>query len=222
MSKNSSCSEQARAGFIAAHTVLTPAALAPEIRLHLATALTPLWQATEAFLAQHGMAPPYWAFAWPGSEALARHVFNHPALVAGRRVLDFGAGSGLAAIACARAGAASVEAAEIAPRGRAAIARNAAANGVALTIPDGDIVGAACRWDVILCGDVCYEAPMTRRLLPWLRQCAASAMVIIADPGRAYAPDTGRVELAAMPVPASLELENSSSRMVALFRLQPR
>ena len=214
--------DQARAAFVAGHTVLTPAALAPDIVLHLATALTPLWQATEDFLAQHDMAPPYWAFAWPGAEALARHVLDHPALVAGRRVLDFAAGSGLAAIACARVGAASVEAAEIDPLGRAAIALNAAANGVALTVADGDVVGAACRWDVILCGDVFYEAPMTRRILPWLRRCAATAEVIVADPGRAYTPDAGRAELAVLPVPTILELEDSSSRMVALFHLQPR
>ena len=92
--------------FIRANTVLARRALVPEIRLHLATEITPIWQATEAWLAETGIEPPFWAFAWPGGMALARHVLDHPALVAGRRVLDFAAGGGIAAIACAMAGAA--------------------------------------------------------------------------------------------------------------------
>ena len=99
-----------------AHTILCRAALcAGDRRLHLATEITPIWQATEAWLAERNVAPPFWAFAWPGGQALARHVLDHPAAVAGRRVLDFAAGGGIAAIACALAGAASVEAAEIDP-----------------------------------------------------------------------------------------------------------
>ncbi len=117
-------------GFIAAHTTVAAAPLVPEIRLHLATEITPIWQASEAWLQQTGIEPPFWAFAWPGGQALARHVLDHPGLVAGRRVLDFAAGCGIAAIACALAGAASVEAAEIDPLAAAAIALNAALNGV--------------------------------------------------------------------------------------------
>ena len=101
------------AAFVAAHTVLDRAPLVPEITLYLASEITPIWQATEAWLAEHDVAPPFWAFAWPGGQALARHVLDNPAVVAGRRVLDFAAGCGIAAIACALAGAASVEAAEI-------------------------------------------------------------------------------------------------------------
>ena len=105
------------ADFIRAHTTLAHPALAPELTLWSATEITPLWQATEAWLAARDLAPPFWAFAWPGGQALARHVLDHPELVAGRRVLDFAAGGGIAAIACARAGAASVAAAEIDPPG---------------------------------------------------------------------------------------------------------
>ncbi len=90
----------------------------PEVVLHLATEITPIWQATEAFLHETSIEPPFWAFAWPGSQALARYVLDHPGRVAGRRVLDFAAGGGLAAIACAMAGAACVEAAEIDPSPR--------------------------------------------------------------------------------------------------------
>jgi predicted nicotinamide N-methyase len=212
---------QDAAAFIASHTSLSTAALVPEIRLHLATELTPLWHATEAFLHAHNMAPPFWAFAWPGSEALARYVTDNPDLVRGKHVLDFAAGGGLAALACLRAGALRVEAAEIDPLAAAAIRLNAAANGVEVEVELGDIVGSECRWDVILCGDVCYEAPMTRHILPWLAACAARIPVIIADPGRKYQP-AGRGEtLAEITVPTSRELEDSLSRLVVLFSLPP-
>ncbi len=194
--------------------------MVPEIALHLATEITPIWQATEDWLRQNNIAPPFWAFAWPGSQVLARHVLDHPELVAGRRVLDFAAGGGLAAIACARAGAASVETAEIDPLALAAIRCNAAANRVALTV-SGDVVGQDCRWDLILCGDVCYEAPMTGHILPWLRRMAASAEVWIADPGRAYLPREGLRALLRMTVPTTLELEDRVEREVTLYRVEP-
>ena len=103
--------------FIQANTVLTTARQVPEVRLHLATEITPIWQASEAWLAERAIEPPFWAFAWPGGLALARHVLDNPALAAGKRVLDFAAGGGVAAIACALAGAGLVEAAEIDPTG---------------------------------------------------------------------------------------------------------
>lgn len=205
--------------FVEAHTRLTSAVLVPEIRLHLATELTPLWLATEDFLRQHNMQPPFWAFAWPGSEALALHITQNPGLVRGKRVLDFAAGCGLAALACMRAGAAHVEAAEIDPLAAAAMRLNAATNGVELEVLLGDIVGMPCRWDVILCGDVCYEAPMTRHILPWLAACAREVPVIIADPGRKYLPSARGKALAEIEVPTSLELEDTQQRIVTLFQL---
>jgi predicted nicotinamide N-methyase len=140
--------------------------------------------------------------------------------VAGRRVLDFAAGSGIAAIACARAGAAAVEAAEIDPLGAAAIRLNAAANGVAVRVVDADLVGAVCRWDLILCGDVCYEAPMARHILPWLRALAKRAEVWLADPGRAYLPREGVAALARYAVPTTRELEDRTEREVTIFSLK--
>jgi len=205
--------------FIRANTAIGAARLAPEVKLYLATDITPLWHASEAFLNTHNIAPPFWAFAWPGAEALAVYLAANPQLVAGKRVLDFAAGCGLAAIICAQAAAASVEAAEIDLLACAAIRLNAALNGVTIEVIEGDITGAPCRWDVILCGDVCYEAPMTRHILPWLRRCAASALVIIADPGRAYVPKGGQHELWRGLVPASLELEDKTERIVTVFSL---
>lgn len=207
------------AGFVRDQTKPGYAPLVPEIALHLASEITPIWQATEAWLAEHNVDPPFWAFAWPGGQALARHILDHRSSVAGRRVLDFAAGGGITAIACALAGAALVEAAEIDPMARAAIALNAAANGVSVSLPDTDIVGAVCRWDLILCGDVCYEAPMTARILPWLRRMARHAEVWLADPGRAYLPRDGLTAFALYSVPTSLELEDCTERQVTLYRL---
>ncbi len=206
--------------FIRANTRLARAPLVPEFALHLATEITPIWQATEDWLAERNIAPPFWAFAWPGAQVLARTLLDSPALAAGRRVLDFAAGCGLAALAASQAGAALVEAAEIDPLAVAAIGLNAAGNGLAVRALAGDLVGADCRWDLIVCGDVCYEGPMTRHILPWLRRMAASgAEVWIADPGRAYLPADGLVELARAVVPTSLELEDHLQRTVTLYRI---
>jgi len=207
-----------RADFIRRHTLPGCAPHVPEIRLFLASELTPIWQATETWLAENNVDPPFWAFAWPGGQALARHILDNPALVAGKRVLDFAAGGGIAAIACAQAGAARVEAAEIDPFALAAIALNADLNGVTVH-PVGDVVGAANRWDLIMCGDVCYEAAMTGHIMPWLSGLTAASEVWIADPGRRYLPPAGLHPFARYRIDTSLELEDSTSRAVVLYRL---
>ncbi len=211
---------EAAESFIQANTVLTTVRQVPEVRLHLATEITPIWQASEAWLAERAIEPPFWAFAWPGGLALARHVLDNSALAAGKRVLDFAAGGGVAAIACALAGAGLVEAAEIDPLALAAVRLNAKVNDVDV-VAVGDVVGAACRWDLILCGDVCYEAPMTDHIMPWLTDMARSAEVWIADPGRAYLPQTGLEALASYRIETTLELEDRTSRDVVLYRLFP-
>jgi predicted nicotinamide N-methyase len=193
--------------------------LQPGHKLYLASEITPLWLATEDFLQKSYMAPPFWAFAWPGGEALAHYIAANPELVRGKTVLDFAAGGGIAGLACAAAGAAFVEAAEIDPLAVAAIELNAKANHLRLNALLGDIVGAPCRWDIILCGDVCYEAPMTAHIMPWLRACAAQIPVIIADPGRKYVPSEGFEIIYEIEVPTSLDLEDSASRPVRLLRL---
>ncbi|UPY34961.1 50S ribosomal protein L11 methyltransferase [Sediminicoccus sp. KRV36] len=208
--------------FIRAQTAIAEAPLLPGLRLHLATEITPIWQASEAFLQQHGMEPPFWAFAWPGGQALGRAIRDAPALVRGKRVLDFAAGCGIAAIIAAQCGASLVEASEIDPLAVAAIGMNAALNGVSVLASGADMVGSACRWDVILAGDVCYEAPMVAHILPWLRaMAAAGAEVLIADPGRAYLPREGMAALSTHAVPTSLELEDRMERLVTIARLLP-
>jgi predicted nicotinamide N-methyase len=208
--------------FILAQTVIAAPPLTPEIRLHLATEITPIWEATEANLTQMNLAPPYWAFAWAGGQALTRFLLDHPDWVKGKRVLDFAAGSGLSAIGAAKAGASLVEAAEIDDYAIAAIALNARINDVAINLVREDLVGIAPRWDVVLAGDVCYERPMAERVIAWFRALASRGVaVLMGDPGRAYLPQSGLVELARYQVPTSLELEDRMMRETIVWRLMP-
>jgi predicted nicotinamide N-methyase len=207
--------------FIRRNTQITAPPLIPEIRLHLATEITPIWHATEETLARTALPPPFWAFAWAGGQALARYLLDHPDLVAARFVLDFGAGSGLAAIAAAKAGAAHVLAAEIDQFAAAAITANAALNGVEIRVTTADIIGIADpRWAIVAAGDVCYERPMAERVTKWLRSLAGQgALVLLGDPGRAYLPDTGLREQARYLVPTSRELEDRDNREAVVWEV---
>ncbi len=209
------------AAFIRANTLVQSHVLVPEIRLHLADKITPIWTASEQALEEIGIEPPYWAFVWPGGAATARFILDRPELVSGRPVLDLAAGSGIAAIAAAMAEAASVTAAEIDASARAAIALNAALNDVALGISEGDPLAGAPPGDtLILAGDVCYQRDMAERVLAWLHRArAACSEVWLADPGRAYLPKTGLAEMARIGVPTSLELEDRNFRETVLYRL---
>lgn len=208
--------------FIRANTAIGTPPACPEIKLHLATAITPMWQATELEMHMQNLPPPYWAFAWAGGQALARHILDSPWLVRGRKVLDFAAGSGIAGIAAAHAGAASVEATDIDPVAVEAIRLNAEANGVAVSAHAGDATSAPTGlWDVVLAGDVCYERPMTERCFPWLRGLAgAGALVLMADPGRAYLPSQGLVQLAVFTIPTSREIEDRDTRETVIYRVE--
>ncbi len=207
------------ASFVRANTLRATPSLIPEMSLYLAAEITPIWQATERWLAENNVAPPFWAFAWAGGQGLARYILDHPDTVAGRRILDFAAGCGLVSIACAMAGALSVEAAEIDPLSVAAVQLNAELNGVVVNTYLGDVVGTTCRWDLILCGDVCYEAPMTEHIMPWLISMSEQTEVWLADPGRSYLPSQGLTRFARYIVPTTLEIEDRSEREVVLYRV---
>jgi predicted nicotinamide N-methyase len=205
------------AQFIRDNTELIAPPLVPEIRLHLATEVVPLWRKTEEELEQMGVPPPYWAFAWAGGQALSRYILDHPEEVAGKRVLDFGSGSGMIAIACMKAGAASVLAADIDVYAVASIALNTKANGVQVEVTSDDVIGRECVWDVILVGDMCYERPLAERLLAWLQSC--SARVLLGDPGRSYFPKSGVEKLATYRVQTTRELEDREIRETSVYFL---
>jgi len=206
--------------FIRANTAIGTPALVPEIKLHLASEVTPLWHATEATLEQSQLPPPYWAFAWPGGQALARHLLDHPKRIAGKHVLDIGAGSGLVSIAAKKAGAAHVTAAEIDAFAVTAIRLNAALNDAAIEAESRDLIGGTSRWDTILVGDMCYERPLAERLTAWLRGLAArGTTVLMGDPGRAYLPKEGFTAIARYTVPTSLDLEDRAMRETVIWQL---
>jgi len=189
--------------------------------LRLACEALPLWQATEETLEQIGLPPPYWAFCWPGSMAIARWLLDHPDFVRGRRVLDLASGCGIAAIAAARVGG-LVTANDIDRFACLAIGMNAIANGVHVDIEQVDLLGtpATDRWDVVLAGDVCYERPFAERVRAWLEaQAERGAMVLIADPGRAYFSADGLELMATFRVPTSLDLEDREERECRMFRI---
>ncbi|HVW72033.1 MAG TPA: 50S ribosomal protein L11 methyltransferase [Rhizomicrobium sp.] len=204
--------------FITANAALMAPPLVPEIRLYLATEVVPLWRATEDELAAIGVPPPYWAFAWAGGQALARYVLDNPALVAGKRVLDIGSGSGLVAIAAARAGAAGVLAADIDAFACAAIGLNAAANACTVATTQDDLIGALCSWDVILVGDLFYERPLAERLLAWLTPLAVP--VLLGDPGRNYFPRNRALKRASYSVPTTRDLEDREIRETGVYALR--
>ncbi len=212
-----------RKAFILAETRLRPVPHAPEITLHVADEATALWQKTEEELGEMGLPPPFWAFAWAGGQALARYVLDHPESVAGRRVLDFASGSGLVAIAAARAGAAEVEAAEIDAFAGEAILLNVAANDVAgrIAVTLRDIVGEDHGWHTVLAGDICYERSVAEAVTAWLKVLAArGATVLIGDPGRTYLPLGDLEEVATYQVPTTRELEDLEIKRSSVWRFR--
>ena len=207
--------------FIRAHTQLLPVPHAPEIRLHVASEITPIWRMTEEALGAVGLNPPFWAFAWAGGQAIARYLLDNPQQVAGRQVLDLASGSGLCAIAAMMAGAATALAVDIDPLCADAIALNAAINGVRVSVLIEDLLDRpAPRADLIIAGDVCYERPMAERILSWLSAARkAGARVLIGDPGRTYFPRRGLDLLADYQVRTTRELEDADMKRTRVWTI---
>jgi predicted nicotinamide N-methyase len=210
-----------RRAFILENTRLQAPPHTPELVLHLADEITPIWRLTEEALAEIGLPPPFWAFAWAGGQALARYILDNPAIVSGKRVIDFASGSGLVAIAAMKAGAASVLAADIDVFCEAAIGVNADANGVTVAFTEVDLLGAPPpAADVLLAGDICYERPMAEAVMAWLSQGrAAGATVLIGDPGRTYFPKDGLEKLAEYQVATTRELEDMAVKRTSVWTL---
>jgi predicted nicotinamide N-methyase len=210
--------------FVIANTRVHPVPHAPEICLHLADEAVALWQKTEDDLGDIGLPPPFWAFAWAGGQALARYLLDEPGTVVGRNVYDFATGSGLAAIAAARSGAAHVTACDIDRFAIAAARLNMELNGVTFELSDEDPLDRPPpEAEVILTGDVFYEKPMATRVLAWAdRALAAGSRVLVGDPGRAYLPKKRLARLAAYDVPVNRSLEDYEVKRTQVFELLPQ
>jgi predicted nicotinamide N-methyase len=211
---------QSLAAFIKANTELMAPPLVPEIVLHLATESLPIWQKTEDELGEMNVPPPYWAFAWAGGQAAARYVLDAPDICRGRSVLDLGSGSGISAIAAAKAGAARVLAADVDSLSLAAVELNGKANGVHIDVTEDDLLAQAGPQDsLVIVGDLFYERELAERVLAFIKSAkAAGSAVIVGDPQRSYFP-RGRFEkLVEYQVPVTRELEDAEIKRTAVWR----
>ena len=198
--------------FVLSHTRLTQLPFLPEMRLHLADELIPIWQQSEVD------EPPFWAFAWAGGQALARYLLDNPAAIRGRRVLDIASGCGVAAIAAARCGAAHVVSNDLDGYPEAAIALNAKANEVEVEVRLGDLLDSTqTGFDAVIAGDVFYSREMSARVRSFLERSEAS-LVLVGDPGRAYAPSSGFEMVASYDVPVNKDLESVEIRPTRVLR----
>lgn len=197
--------------FVRAHTRLRAVASVPEIRLHLADDVVALWERMSPDDGEAEVPLPYWACAWTGGVGLARFLLDHPHIVAGRTVCDVATGSGLVAIAAARAGAVGVTAADVDPYALAAVALNAVANGVRVATACGDALGGAgADHDVVLVGDAFYDAQIADRASRFVdRAHAAGVRVLVGDPGRAHLPQSRFTPIAVYDVAGTGQLEAS-------------
>lgn len=205
--------------FIAANTRLQAVPHAPEISLWLADEVTPIWRLTEEELGEMGLPPPFWAFAWAGGQALARYILDHPETVAGRHVVDFASGSGLVAIAAAKAGAAHVTASDLDPFALHAIPINAAANGVEgrITAVGTDLIGTDA--ESVLAADVFYERDLGAAVGNWLGALhERGRTVLIGDPGRSYLPRERLIAVATYEVPVTRDLEDAEIKTSCVWR----
>jgi predicted nicotinamide N-methyase len=210
-----------RCDFVRENTRPQSPRIVPELVLQLAHGANPLWRLSEAELATLGLPPPYWCHAWAGGQALARYLLDHPQEVAGRRVVDFATGSGVVAIAAARAGAAAVLAADIDPFSEAAVALNAGLNGAAFQFTGVDLLSAgALAADLIAVGDIWYGGALAERVAAWLATArAAGTRVLLGDPGRSFFPRDGVTRLAEYDVPTIAELEGADMMRATVWEL---
>lgn len=211
-----------RNAFIRANTRLRPVPLVPEISIFVADEAVPLWHKTEEELGEAGLPPPFWAFAWAGGQALARHVLDHPELVRGKTVLDLASGSGLVGIAAMKAGAAAVTMADIDAFALTAAALNASQNNVDLATIEDDLLTAPTphRWDVVLAGDIFYERDTAALAFDFLnRHAAQGTCVLIGDPGRSYLPRDKLRQIADYSVPVTRDLEDTEIKRTAVWEL---
>lgn len=207
--------------FILANTVKLACPLVPELTLHLAHEAVPIWHKTEEELGEIGLAPPFWAFAWAGGQALARYILDNPQPVHGKSGIDLASGSGLVALAAMKAGATSVLAADIDPFAASAMRLNAELNGVVLEVTTENLLQTPPpKADFLLVGDLFYEKELAQRVLGWLEQGRTQgSRILVGDPGRSYFPKDRFEKRAEYMVPVTRELEDSEIKRTAVWEL---
>jgi predicted nicotinamide N-methyase len=181
-----------------------------------------LWQHTELATGRTGLDPPFWAFAWAGGQALARYLLDHPEAVKGRHAIDVASGSGLVAIAAAKAGAAAVTAYDIDPLAAAAITLNADANDVAVRAACADVLDEdgppSPDTDLMLVADAFYERDLADRVMRFLEKGHTRGVaILVGDFGRAYLPRGRLTPLATYDVPGLRVLEDSDIKRTTIW-----
>ncbi len=213
-----------RRSFILENTRITAPPLCPEIPLYLITDACPLWYATEKDLEKIPMAEPYWGFCWAGGQALARYILDHPEEVAGKRILDFGSGCGVGAIAAMKCGASSALAADIDPMAEEAVALNALLNNVAVEATTRDLVGdSLAGFDLVMAGDMFYDPDFSRRVISWLGALAERGVdVILGDPSRGNLAEVSLAMLGSYQAPADVDIDGKYRQKTTVYRLKAR
>jgi predicted nicotinamide N-methyase len=206
---------------VLASTKVGPVPLVPEVLLRHGGDAIDLWERTEAEVGSTDQQPPFWAFPWPGGQALARYLLDHREAVAGKTVLDLGSGSGLTAIAAALAGAGRVVASEVDSFAIASIELNAGLNGVRIGTTGDVLDGDADGFAVVLAADIWYERQLAARAAGLLRRVAGrGGLVLAGDVGRAFLPRDELRELAAYEIPVVAELESAPLKRAAILTLR--
>ncbi len=216
--------ERAKTAFILQNTCLTRPFLCPEIRLHLITDACHLWYATEPDLEKIGLVDPYWGFCWAGGQALARFILDHPEWVAGKRVLDFGAGCGIEAVAACMVGADYLLASDIDPMAAVAVELNARANSVAIATTTRDLVGNPLQdFDVVLAGDMFYDPAFARKVLSWFQDLLARGVkILLGDPSRGNLHAAPLHPLAAYQAPADVDIAGKHLQKTTVYTVAGR
>lgn len=204
--------------FILKETKLSPIPDYPKILIYTGDESTLLWQKIEQFCGKEGMSPPFWAFAWPGGQALSRFVLDHPGLVRDKYVLDFACGCGIGAVSCMKAGASKVLACDVDPFAIAAAKLNAQANQTSFDTLCADLIGLDDGWDVILLGDLCYERDTAENVIKWLETLHLKGKKIyIGDPGRSYLPRNLLRQIACYDIRTTKDLEDSELKKTGIW-----
>ena len=203
------------------HAPFQPIPLVPEISVFYARSLVEIWEAAEK-LAGHELPSPFWAYPWAAGAALARVLLDHPEWVAHKRVLDFGCGGGVVALAAARAGAQSV-ANDVDSWALRTVELAAQRQQLRVETWLADLTQtpeAVDTFDVVCCSDLAYEKSQAPAQFALLKRARANgSRVFVADAGRTYFNDEGMKLLAEYRIAVPKDLEGVEERTAKVYEL---